>query len=238
MSVELYAHNQKAYQSVRTMLDDTGKAALIHPTGTGKSYVAFRLIEDLDHQRFLWLSPSEYIFRTQMDSLLRQDPGFPKERIMFLTYARLMLLTSEELEELRPDYIILDEFHRCGAKVWGKGLQALLDKYPSAKILGLSATAIRYLDMADRYFDLVNLVMTNNLDVDQETKCLEMYEICSGEKIIREKYLLYKVFTDYLWLYWHLIKLQQGQMVEYNEKSWKKRLDRALFHLDQLEESK
>ena len=92
-----------------------------------------------------------------------------------------------------------------------------------------------YSGMADCYFDLVNLVMTNNLNSEQESLCLEMYEQCSGEKIIREKYLLYKVITDYLWLYWHLIKFNQGQMVDYNRKSWAHRLNRALENLNLVE---
>lgn len=95
-----------------------------------------------------------------------------------------------------------------------------------------------YSGMVDCYFDLVNLMMTNNLNSEQESLCLAMYEQCSGEEIIQEKYLLYKVITDYLWLYWHLIKLNQGQMVDYNEKSWKHRLNRALENLNLVEEIK
>ena len=53
--------------------------------------------------------------------------------------------------------IILDEFHRCGAKAWGQGAANLLKVYPQAMVLGLSATAIRYLDnqrdMSDELFD-------------------------------------------------------------------------------------
>ena len=51
----------------------------------------------------------------------------------------------------------MDEFHRCGAKVWGQGVENLLSMYPNAGVLGLSATAIRYLDnqrdMSDELFD-------------------------------------------------------------------------------------
>ena len=52
---------------------------------------------------------------------------------------------------------MLDEFHRCGAQMWGDGAQRLLAAYPQAPVLGLSATNIRYLDnqrdMADELFD-------------------------------------------------------------------------------------
>ena len=53
------------------MLDLVGKAAVIHPTGTGKSYIAFKLIEENPNARVIWLSPREYIFKTQTETLER-----------------------------------------------------------------------------------------------------------------------------------------------------------------------
>jgi len=68
-----------------------------------------------------------------------------------------MLLTEEDLSLIEPDYIILDEFHRVGAKAWGTDVRNLLEAYSDTPILGLSATNIRYLDnqrnMADELFD-------------------------------------------------------------------------------------
>lgn len=157
MSIELFNHNQIAYKAVCTMLVENGRAAIVHPTGTGKSYIAFRLVEDHPECRFLWLSPSEYIFKTQIANVLSEDPHFPQESIFFATYAKLMLMSAADMSELVPDYIILDEFHRCGAEMWGQGVQRLLKQFPEAAVLGLSATAIRYLDnnrnMAEELFD-------------------------------------------------------------------------------------
>lgn len=59
------------------------------------------------------------------------------ESILFFTYAKFPLLTAEELDAIQPDYIILDEFHRCGAQVWGGGVQAVLDRYSNVPMLGL-----------------------------------------------------------------------------------------------------
>ncbi len=79
------------------------------------------------------------------------------ENIAFFTYAKLMFMSKDEIAGIQPDYIILDEFHRCGAEMWGKGVQTLLNLYEDVPILGLSATNIRYLDnqrdMADELFD-------------------------------------------------------------------------------------
>ena len=67
----LFEHNEKAYHAAVRMMDQYGKAAIVHPTGTGKSYIAFKLIEDNPEKVVIWLSPSEYIFKTQLESLKR-----------------------------------------------------------------------------------------------------------------------------------------------------------------------
>ena len=151
MSINLYKHNKEAYKAAAEMLEQTGMAAVIHPTGTGKSLIAFKLVDDHPLNHFLWLSPSEYIYQTQLENLNMKFPN-----IQFMSYSRLMK-NEDNIETLHPDYIILDEFHRCGAQEWGKSVRKLLDTYPNAKRLGLSATNIRYLDnqrnMAEEIFN-------------------------------------------------------------------------------------
>ena len=155
MAIALYQHNLDAYDCAARLLSETGKAAVIHPTGTGKSFVAFKLCEDHPDKRVLWLSPSEYIFKTQLASAKRN--GFAGENILFYTYARLTCLTDEEVAALKPDYIVLDEFHRAGAQEWGKRVRFLLQTYADVPLLGLTATNVRYLDrrrdMAEELFD-------------------------------------------------------------------------------------
>ena len=53
MSIMLYEHNRIAYESALSMLDKVGKAAIIHPTGTGKSFIGFKLCEDHPDKRIL-----------------------------------------------------------------------------------------------------------------------------------------------------------------------------------------
>ena len=69
MGIHLFEHNQSAYNAAVMMLEEEGMAAVIHPTGTGKSLIAFKLVEDHPAEQFLWLSPSEYIFQTQLENL-------------------------------------------------------------------------------------------------------------------------------------------------------------------------
>ncbi len=154
--IALFAHNQEAYTAAAAMLKERGKAAIIHPTGTGKSFIGFKLCEDHPEARVCWLSPSAYIFETQLENL-KAAGAEPPGNIRFLTYARLMQMSDGEVAAIEADYLILDEFHRCGARMWGGGVRRLLARLPRAAILGLSATNIRYLDnrrdMADELFD-------------------------------------------------------------------------------------
>ena len=160
VALRLFEHNEKAYRAAVRMMEQYGKAAIVHPTGTGKSYIAFKLIEDNPEKVVIWLSPSKYIFKTQLESLKRNDPDFPLANIHFYTYAKLMCCTQAQLDEIaaqKPAYIIFDEFHRAGAGCWGESTVALLKLCSDAKFLGLTATNIRYLDnnrdIAEELFD-------------------------------------------------------------------------------------
>ena len=127
MAMHLFPHNETAYQAAVHMLSERGRAAVVHPTGTGKSFIGFKLCEDNPDRVVCWLSPSRYIYQTQLENLSETSNGFQPDNIKFFTYAKLMLLTDEEISEIQPDYIILDEFHRCGADLWGAGVNKLLN---------------------------------------------------------------------------------------------------------------
>ena len=175
MALHLFAHNEKAYHAAVRMMEQYGKAAIVHPTGTGKSFIAFKLIEDNPEATVLWLSPSEYIFKTQLESLKRNDPDFPLANVHFYTYAKLLCCTQAQLEKIaaqKPAYMILDEFLRAGAECWDESTVALLKLCPKAKLLGLTATNICYLD--------------NNRDMEEE--CFDGHiaaDVTIGEAVVR-----------------------------------------------------
>ena len=85
MPICLYEHNKHAYASVRAMLSKTGKAAVIHPTGTGKSFIGFKLCEEHPDKKICWLSPSKYIFATQLENLANASEGYRPENVEFIT---------------------------------------------------------------------------------------------------------------------------------------------------------
>ncbi len=157
MAIQLFQHNQTAYEAAVKMLAERKKAAVIHPTGTGKSFIGFKLCENNPDKTICWLSPSRYIYQTQIENLAETSDGYEPQNVKFYTYAKLMNVTADEISEIKPDFIILDEFHRCGAELWGAGVDAVLKAYTDTPVLGLSATAIRYLDnqrnMTDELFD-------------------------------------------------------------------------------------
>lgn len=141
--IQLYPHNQTALEHLDAALEEAPGAAVIQPTGTGKSFVALAFIENHPDARFLYLSPSTYIF-TQLHRHAGES-GILRHTAM-LTYQKLCFTEDEEVAPLEPDYIILDEFHRCGAEEWGGSVSRLLTMFSAAKRIGLSATPIRYLD--------------------------------------------------------------------------------------------
>ncbi len=143
--IELYPHNQAALNHLEEALKYTRRAAVIQPTGTGKSFVALAFIERRPNNSFLYLAPSTHIFNQ-----LKHHAGHTDVLLhtTMMTYQKLCLLHEDELGKLEPDYIILDEFHRCGADDWGSAVDHLLALYVECFLIGFTATPVRYLDKA------------------------------------------------------------------------------------------
>ena len=155
--IELYPHNQIAYDKLCDMLTRSDRACVIQPTGTGKFVIIAKLVQDNPDKRFLLLGTNDYMFIDQMDNLEKIAPGFHPGNLQFKTYSAAMVHAKSEHVTLQYDYIILDEFHHCGAPEWSRGVQWFIDGSPDAKLLGFSATPIRFSDngrdMADELFD-------------------------------------------------------------------------------------
>ena len=153
MSILLFEHNLNALNAVKTAWKTTNRTCIIHATGTGKSLVISKNIEENPNAKHLFLSPSTFIFEEIKKHLAKAI----SQKVLFQSYA--YLLDKEDLEEefLNLDFIYLDEFHRVGATKWGNAVLNVLTANPTAKVLGTSATPIRYLDdsrnMAEELFD-------------------------------------------------------------------------------------
>lgn len=156
----LHEHNQKTYENICRMYSEgIQRVAVVQPTGSGKSLLMAKLIEDNPDSRFFILSTSHKIndqFKSKLDEKILDN-------LECNIYWNMPNMKQEVMESLQPDYIFLDEMHRALAKEWSKGINVLLNMYPDAKVLGLSATPIRYLD---RCRNVVEELFGGNLACD------------------------------------------------------------------------
>ena len=163
METKLFKHNEEAYKKIAAMIAEKGRAAVVHPTGTGKMFIAAQWLVDHPNDSFLFMAPTYEIIE-QFEETLRKF-GKDRDDFPFLTTAIYEQGKKEVLQRTHFDKIVLDEFHRCGAPVWGETVNTILDYNKNAEILGLSATPVRVLDnqkdMADILFkDAVASTMT------------------------------------------------------------------------------
>lgn len=157
--VDLLEHNQAAYEKVKKILQTNNKTCVIQPTGSGKSYLILKLVEDCEEQErdIIVIEPQKYIFnqlREKMDKY-----GLPVMNVKFITYSALGKVNNEKIKQFNsPQLVIVDEMHRAGAPKWRNGLQKMFDGFPDdCKYIGFSATPIRFLDgrkdMSEELFD-------------------------------------------------------------------------------------
>ena len=125
--------------------------AVVQATGTGKSMLIAKVMSDFLGQKTLVLAPSRYILDQQKGKV-----PWATQSTTFMTYAKVANLTQQQIGNLGVELIVLDEFHRCGAEVWGAGVQRILTAYADSYVIGTTATPIRYLDdsrdMSDELF--------------------------------------------------------------------------------------
>lgn len=182
MPVNLKPHNVEAYKKVKNKFNESNKVAVIHPTGTGKSYLALKYLEENRGKDAIYIAPSSAILHNIKKNIFESGmdmTDFPK--LKRITYQKLMKLEQEQIEKLETEIIILDEFHHCGAPEWGNGVEKLLERNQNAKILGLSATPIRYFDdlrdMSDELFE-GNVVSEMTIEQAIENRNTSRSDLC------------------------------------------------------------
>ena len=157
--LELYEHNKIAYEKLVERLKVSNKTCIIHPTGTGKSYIELKLMIDNPNKKFLHITSYKSNKERFDSNVIKYTNVSQYESYIY----RGLSTKNKDINKLVGyDFIILDEFHRIGAKVWGKNVNKIINNNPNAKIIGFSATPIRYLDidengnkrdMSDEFFE-------------------------------------------------------------------------------------
>jgi len=168
MSIILKPHNVVTYEKVNENLKKDNKTAVIQPTGTGKMYIGLKYVEDNKEKKAIYIAPSNSILHDVKKNIFAAGMTMQDfSNLKRITYQKLANLSDEEIEKLEADIIIVDEFHHCGAPIWGNGVSRLMERNPNAKILGFSATPLRYndglRDMADEMFEN-NVALEMNLE--------------------------------------------------------------------------
>ena len=116
MAVELYPHNQNTYEKMTEKFKSSDRVGVVQPTGTGKSFLFLKWIEDHPQDSFAVLSPSNEIF-TQLQEYAEasRNPGM-LDCVQMISYQSLLRMTDEEIQGVQASKIVLDEFHRTGAE--------------------------------------------------------------------------------------------------------------------------
>lgn len=143
LTINLEEHNIKTYEVIQKSLKEKNHIGVVQATGTGKSYIIAKTIVDDDFKKVLFLAPSLYIINQ-----FKENFSDIADKITFMTYKKLSYIKDLEGFLMRNnfDIVILDEYHRCGAKTWGAATKNLLSIYSDKKVLGVTATPVRFLD--------------------------------------------------------------------------------------------
>lgn len=140
--IELKKYQKEAIEIVEDKFNlGLNKTCIIWPTGLGKTIVPIDLMKKYPDKKFLVIAPRHSIISQTKEYMEKNE--ISKDSAIFYTYSGLSKMSEELMLKLEPDYIILDEMHRAGAKEWGQGIDRLFEMYPKANSLGLTATPTR-----------------------------------------------------------------------------------------------
>ena len=132
MAMHLFPHNETAYQAAVHMLSERCRAAVVHPTGTGKSFIGFKLCEDNPDRVICWLSPSRYIYQTQLENLAETSNGFQHLEEYIHTYG-LAALTQKNV--CSDGYKLGNWFGNCKRRYKsGNKEQQYIDRFAALEI--------------------------------------------------------------------------------------------------------
>ncbi len=140
MSMTLNPVNEAAFQKAVQSLETLNRAAVFHPTGTGKSCIAWKVVEAHPQTTFFWLVAGAQRLALRQAELTRYNGGILPGNVRFCDCEKLAAATPEQwvrLGEQKPGCIVLDCYHELSAVCWAQSVQKLLRMCPQAKVLGL-----------------------------------------------------------------------------------------------------
>lgn len=140
MSMTLNPVNEAAFQKAVQSLETLNRAAVFHPTGTGKSCIAWKVVEAHPQTTFFWLVAGAQRLALRQAELTRYNGGTLPGNVRFCDCEKLAAATPEQwvrLGEQKPGCIVLDCYHELSAVCWAQSVQKLPRMCSQAKVLGL-----------------------------------------------------------------------------------------------------
>ena len=159
----LKQHNLQAYLNVIKLFETSNSALVEHPKGTGKKYIALKLILDNIDKKVLYISTTntkkiQFIKEIQNYNMTRNDI----KQVENITYKNLSKLTKEDIKKEFSDisYIVLDEFNNSRTRKWLKSYNMLIKQNENVKVLGLSSIPINCLNSMR---NIIKNIFNNNI---------------------------------------------------------------------------
>ena len=146
-TIGLYDHNADSYKKIKSAFSSgEDVVGIVHATGTGKSYNALQLAYDNKDKKIVYVVPSNGIIE-HIKKIIEDNPNLDLKRdfpnLKFRTYQSFISLDEEEIENIKCDLLILDEFHHIGAPIWGARIDTMIETHPKIKIFGMTAYTVR-----------------------------------------------------------------------------------------------
>lgn len=191
MDIKLKKHNEESLNKTLDLFKTHNRVCVEQATSTGKSYIIAALIGSGSFKNVLLLAPSNYI----LNQFKENFPDINKKvDIEYMTYSKTLYITNEELNHMNYDLIILDEYHRLGAKNWGESVNKILDKLNNTKVFGTTATPVRFTDNGRNMSnEIFNGIIANSISLEHAINSkilskpkyvLGMYDVLKSEKDI------------------------------------------------------
>ena len=110
-TIGLYEHNADSYKKVSDAFREEDVVAIVHATGTGKSYNALQLAYDNKDKKIIYVVPSHGIIE-HLKKIINSNPNLSFERdfsnLEFRTYQSFISMDTDEISEIDVDMLILD----------------------------------------------------------------------------------------------------------------------------------
>jgi len=174
-------------------------ATIILPTGTGKTKLASSCINDTFKSKgkikVLWAAHREELISQAAKELAAIIPGadiqveMAKDRAsadsdIVVGSVQTLHRDRKNMKEFEPDLIVIDEWHHYHQK--NSQYHGLIEKYPQAKVLGLTATPFRFVGG--------DLPLGNKLiEMDIGTAIAHKYLVAPKAEVLKSKVSLAKV---------------------------------------------